>query len=110
MLGTTGSVSLESIAFADLPPKGAVQIVVGEATVALPIADLVDITAEAARLKKEIGRALAEVKKVEVKLANTAFVDKAPPDILAENHERLAEHSANARRLQAALRRIEAAA
>ena len=49
------------------------------------------------------------MKKVEVKLSNKAFVDKAPAEILAENHERLAEHSANVERLQAALRRIEAA-
>ena len=100
---------LENITFADAPPKGAVQIVVDEATVALPIAGLIDASAEIARLKKEIGRSESEVKKVEVKFANTAFVDKAPPEILAENHERLAEHSANASRLKAALARIEAA-
>ena len=101
---------LDSITFADAPPKGSVQIVVDEATVALPVAGLIDITTEAARLKKAIGLAEGEVKKVEVKLANKAFVDRAPPEILAENHERLAEHSANAQRLKAALARIEAAA
>ena len=100
---------LESLTFADLAAKGAVQIIVDEATVALPIAGLVDVSAEQTRLKKEIGKVEAEVKKVEVKLANKAFVDKAPPEILAENHERLAEHSANAQRLKAALARIEAA-
>jgi valyl-tRNA synthetase len=101
---------LESITFADTPPKGSVQIVVDEATVALPVAGLIDIATEAARLKKAIGQAEGEVKKVEVKLANKSFVDKAPPEILAENHERLAEHSSNALRLKAALARIEAAA
>jgi valyl-tRNA synthetase len=99
-----------SLTLADAVPKGAVQIVVDEATVAMPIAGVVDVTAEVARLKKEITRAEGEVKKVEVKLGNKAFVDKAPPEILEENRERLVEHAANAQRLKAALARIQAAA
>ncbi|WP_164740650.1 class I tRNA ligase family protein, partial [Xanthomonas euvesicatoria] len=42
------------IGFASEAPKGAAQIVVGEATACLPLGDLIDLQAEAARLSKEI--------------------------------------------------------
>jgi valyl-tRNA synthetase len=101
---------LESIAFEKAAPKGAVQIVLGDCVAALPLAGLIDIAAEVARLQKEIGKAEGEVRKVEGKLANKAFVDKAPPEVVEENRERLAEHQSTAKRLKAALKRIERAA
>jgi valyl-tRNA synthetase len=100
---------IESLSFDKSAPKGSVQIVLDEAVAALPLAGLVDLGAEVARLKKEIGKAEGEVAKVEGKLANKAFVDKAPPEVVEENRERLAEHAAVAKRLKAALKRIEAA-
>jgi valyl-tRNA synthetase len=101
---------LESLTFADAPPTGALQIVVDEAVAALPVAGLIDVVAEKSRLAREIAKAEGEVKKVEVKLANPSFVDKAPPEVVEENRERLVEHRANADRLKAALARIAAAA
>jgi valyl-tRNA synthetase len=101
---------LEQITFEKTAPKGAVQLVLDDCIAALPLAGLIDISAEVARLKKEIGKADGEVKKVEGKLANQAFVDKAPPEVVEENRERLAEHQGTAKRLRAALKRIEGAA
>jgi len=44
---------LESIEFVDEPPKGAIQAVVDEITLILPIADIIDLDAEKERLKKQ---------------------------------------------------------
>ena len=86
-------------------PKGA-QVVVGEATILLPLADVIDLGAERARLAKERDKALAEAAKVEQKLANADFVARAKPEVVEENRERLAGYQAEVARLEAALARI----
>ena len=88
-----------------MPPDSA-QVVVGEATVVLPLAGIIDLAAERARLNKDRGKALAEADKVERKLANADFVNRAKPEVVEENRERLAAHLAEAARLAAALARI----
>ena len=100
---------LEALSFAEQPPKGSAQFVLAESTVALPLAGIIDMAAEKARLGKEIEKARSEIKKVNDKLANKAFVDKAPPEVVEENRERLGHFSETVSRLEAALKRIEAA-
>jgi valyl-tRNA synthetase len=87
-------------------PRGAAQVVVDEATIVLPLAGLIDIAAEHARLTKERAKALAEADKVEKKLANADFVRRAPEDVVEENRERLRGYQNEATRIDAALRRI----
>jgi valyl-tRNA synthetase len=101
---------LEDISFAKTAPKGSAQIVVGEATAALPLAGVIDMAAEHARLTREIEKSRAEIKKVDAKLANAGFMAKAPPEIVEENRERKADFEATVKKLQAALKRVEAAA
>jgi valyl-tRNA synthetase len=88
------------------PPRGVAQVVVGEATVMLPLADVIDFAVERARLTKERGKAEAEAKKVVAKLGNADFVARAPAEIIEENRERLATFEAEMQRLDAALARI----
>src|SRR5207249_1288034 len=57
----------------------------------LPLEGLLDLEAEKARLKKELEKAKTEIAKAEQNLANTQFVQKAPPQVLAEHPNRLAE-------------------
>jgi len=90
-------------------PKGAIQFVVDEATVVLPIAGLIDVAQEQARLKKEIAKVDAEIAKVVSKLANEAFVSKAPPEIIEENRERQAAFETAKAKLTEALARLSAA-
>jgi valyl-tRNA synthetase len=87
-------------------PKGVAQVVVGEATVMLPLADVIDLGAERARLAKERAKAEAEAKKISGKLGNADFVARAPEEVVEENRERLAEAEAEMARLDAALARI----
>jgi valyl-tRNA synthetase len=88
-------------------PKGVVQLVVDEATVLLPLADVIDLGAERARLAKEQAKAEAEAEKVRAKLGNADFVARAKPEVVEENRERLAAVLAEAARLAAAQARIE---
>jgi valyl-tRNA synthetase len=88
-------------------PAGAVQAVLDEATVVLPLAGLIDVVAERKRLAGAREKALAEAGKVMAKLANPDFVARAKPEVVEENRERLAAFQAEAVRLEAALARIE---
>jgi valyl-tRNA synthetase len=51
----------------------------------------VDTVAEKARLKKELEKTELEITKVQERLANPAFTQKAPPNVLAEHQKRLLE-------------------
>ena len=88
-----------------MPPDSA-QVVVDEATVVLPLAGIIDLAVERARLDKDRGKALAEGDRVQRKLSNADFVNRAKPEVVEENRERLAAHLAEAARLAAALARI----
>ncbi len=101
---------LDAISFAKAAPKGSAQIVVGETTVALALAGVIDMAAERARLVREIEKAQAEIAKIDAKLANESFVAKAPPEVVEENRERKAAFEAAMQKLRAALKRIEATA
>ncbi|HEU0117672.1 MAG TPA: valine--tRNA ligase, partial [Alphaproteobacteria bacterium] len=83
-------------------PKGAALIVIGDITVALPLADIIDLDQERVRLGKETERLADEIKKLESKLGNKDFVDRAPPEIVEEQRERKAEAEAMLVKLQAA--------
>ena len=87
-------------------PKGSAQAVINEATVILPLAELIDLDSERARLKTAQAKAAAELAKVEQKLGNADFVARAPAAIIAENQERRETFQSEIARLSAALERI----
>ena len=97
---------LAGISFADTVPAGSAQTVLGEATLALPLADVIDIAAERARLQKEIGKTEGEIKKLSGKLNNEGFLAKAPEAVVAENRARLDEEEARRDKLNSALARL----
>ncbi len=87
-------------------PKGAVQLVIDEATIMLPLADVIDVGKEHARLTKDIAKLAGEAGKIESKLANAQFVAKAPPEVIEEQHDRLAEARQALQKLTAARARL----
>jgi valyl-tRNA synthetase len=97
---------ISGISFADAAPKASAQLVIGEATACLPLGDLIDLAAEAARLRKEIAKASGEIARIEKKLANEKFVANAPEEIVAAEREKLDEYRATAERLETALSRV----
>lgn len=90
-------------------PKGSVQTVLGEATLALPIADIIDLDKERARLKKEIEKLTSDIGKVDQKLADQKFVANAPEEIIEENKARKVEWTLTLQKLSQALKQLEAA-
>ncbi len=100
---------LETIALTDSVAKGAIQSVVDEATIILPIADIIDLDKERARLRKEIDKLTSDINKILQKLADKRFVENAPEEIIAEQHSRKAEAEATLHKFTQALKQLEAA-
>ena len=95
------------ISFAAEAPKSSAQIVIGEATFCLPLGDLIDVSAEAARLKKELAKVADEIARIDKKLSNPQFVAKAAEEVVAGEREKREEFAATQARLEVALARIQ---
>jgi valyl-tRNA synthetase len=87
-------------------PAGSAQAVLEEATIVLPLAGLIDLAAERARLQKERAKTQKEADGLVRKLANPDFVARADPEVVEETRERLESAKAEVARLDAALARI----
>ncbi len=101
---------LSGISFEESVPQGAVQIMIDEVVLAMPLADVIDLTAEGDRLEKEISKVGDEIRKLENKLANENFVARAPEHVVEEQRARQADAEAVRQRLQAALERLKGVA
>ena len=98
---------LETISASDEAPKGSVQVVHEGAIFALPLAGVIDIDAETARLTKEIAKVAGEIESIDKKLANEKFVARAPAQIVEEQKTRRADFEAQLEKLKAAQARLE---
>jgi valyl-tRNA synthetase len=73
-------------------PVGPVaKLLAGRAELYLPLEGLLDLEEERARLDRELATLGAERARAEAKLANPAFLEKAPAPVVAKARERLAE-------------------
>ena len=99
---------VQSVAFADAAPSGALQIAVRGDLAALPVVGLIDVSSERARLQKELAKDRSEAAKVDAKFANADFMARAPEEIVEENKERREAFLAHAEKMEAALKRLEA--
>ena len=68
----------------------------------------IDVPAEIARLKKEIERLEGEIKKAEGKLSNASFVDRAPPAVVEQERQRMADFSNTLAMLKPQLAKLKA--
>jgi valyl-tRNA synthetase len=85
------------------PRKGVASTKAAMGELYLPLEGLIDVAGEIARLTKELARIKDEIAKVEQKLANPSFVQKVPPEVLAEHQKRLADWQAKKAHVQKAL-------
>ncbi|MBN9088436.1 MAG: valine--tRNA ligase [Reyranella sp.] len=99
---------VEGIEAAAAAPKASLQIVLGEATYALPVGDVIDLKAESARLQKEIKKLADEIGKIDAKLGNANFVSRAPEEVVEEQRERRSQAEQTRVRLSTALKRLGA--
>jgi valyl-tRNA synthetase len=98
---------LGDIDFDDLAPPGAIQLLVRDEVAALPLKGVIDLSAEKARLDKEISKAEADIKRVDAKLSNEKFVANAPEEIVEEEKEKRDAAVARKEKNEAALRWLE---
>ncbi|MCC6304859.1 MAG: valine--tRNA ligase [Rhodobacteraceae bacterium] len=101
---------LDAIRPAAAPPQGAVTIAVEGGLFALPLAGVVDIAAEKARLAATVARLERDMAGLRGRLGNPKFVSSAPEEVVEETRDKLAQGEVEAARLRAALARLAASA
>ena len=87
--------------------KGAVQFIVGDVTLVLPLADSIDIAAEMERFQKEIIALDKEISSLGGRLSNEDFIKKAKPEIIEEANARLAAAYLAKEKMASALARLK---
>jgi valyl-tRNA synthetase len=80
--------------------------VVGELQVFVPLEGLIDLEVERRRLEKEVAKFDKLVRGMEGKLGNPAFLDKAPPEVVAREREKEREYRASLAQLRESLARL----
>lgn len=88
------------------PPEAATGLV-DELEIFIPLEGLVDKTAEAARLKKEITKIEEETHVLQQRLDNPGYRSKAPANVVAQAEQRLAELKQNHVKLQSQLAKMQ---
>ncbi len=99
---------VEAITEAAEAPKGAVTVAVEGGTFCLPLADIIDVAAEKARLDKAMLKLSKEIGGLKGKLSNEKFLARAPESVVAENRAGLARAEEEAAKIAEALERLEA--
>ena len=97
---------LDSIQLSAFPGKGAAQIVVDEATYALPLEGVIDLAAERDRLAKGATAAEKERDSLAHRLGNPNFTGRAKPEAVEKARADHEAKAAEAERLRAALERL----
>jgi valyl-tRNA synthetase len=92
----------------DEKPRRAVTLVSTEGVeIYLPLAGLVDLEQEIGRLRKALNDTDQEIHRAEGMLANKGFTSKAPPHVVQQQRDRLAEQQELRGRLEARLETLE---
>jgi valyl-tRNA synthetase len=90
-------------------PEGSLQLLVRGEVAAIPLKGVIDLTAEKARLEKELAKAEADIARVDAKLGNEKFVANAPEEVIDEQREKREEAAARRAKIVDALERLKAA-
>jgi len=93
-LASVGDVSF------DLAPDDVVTLITSEARLSIPLGDIIDIGAERARLVTERENLLEEIKRVEDKLSNPGFLQKAPVAVVEEERKKGVQYTEMLKRVE----------
>ncbi len=96
-----------NVEVAGAKPKASATAVIDKATLYVSLEGIIDLQQEAARLRKEIGKANSELEKLDRKLSNADFLAKAPENVVAKVRRQHADFSAKHKALMSHLERIE---
>ncbi|WP_138933113.1 valine--tRNA ligase [Roseovarius arcticus] len=97
---------IESLEHVDAFPKGCATVAVEGGIFGLPLADIIDVGEEKARLEKTLGKLEKEIGGLKGRVNNPKFVASAPDEVVEEARENLALREEEAQALRAALARL----
>ncbi|HET9313936.1 MAG TPA: valine--tRNA ligase [Vicinamibacteria bacterium] len=98
---------LDVVTDAPAATAGTIRQHVGAFEVQVPLAGLFDVTAEKARLARELEKVEAERDGIAKRLDNPQFVDRAKPEVVAEARQKLEDLTARAAKIRATLASLE---
>jgi len=75
-----------------LPP--AASLIAGDTELFVPLEGLIDVDAELIRINKRVAQLQSEIDRVQAKLANPNFADRAPAEVVAKEREKLESNRA----------------
>ena len=101
---------VSEVRIATTPPAGAVQLVVRGEIAALPLAGIVDLASERARLAREAAKVEADIARIDGKLANPDFIARAPEEVVEGEQEKREAALARKAKIAEALARLEGVA
>ncbi|MBI4527968.1 MAG: valine--tRNA ligase [Deltaproteobacteria bacterium] len=87
-------------------PKGAATAVVQNTEIYLPFGDMIDLDEEKARLSKEVRKVEEKLSRVQTKLANRQFLDKAREEVIRKEREKAEQFREKITTLTRSLERI----
>ena len=88
-------------------PKSAATAIVGSTELYLPLAQMINLNEERGRLTKEIDKAKDELSRVQKKLSNTDFLNKAKEEVVQKEREKAGQYEEKIRTLNLSLERLE---
>ncbi|MGR3707050.1 class I tRNA ligase family protein, partial [Sulfitobacter sp.] len=97
---------IDSLTAVDAQPKGTISIAAPGASFGLPLADIIDVDAEKARLEKAKGKLAKELGGLRGRLNNPKFAASAPDEVVAEAKANLAAREEEEARIDEALARL----
>ncbi len=84
-------------------PDAAAAAVIGDTVIYIPLAEIIDIEAEKARLRKRLDKVIKDLTGTQKTLNNPAFIERAPKAVVEQKHARLAELESEKEKLEANL-------
>ena len=97
---------ITAITEVDKPDEDAIMALAGDMTILVPLADLIDPKTESTRLEKDLEKLKSEKLRIESKLGNKKFVDRAPDAVVKKERDRLHDTKTAIQKSEEQLQRI----
>ena len=97
---------IEGLSSVNEMPKGTINIAAEGASFGLPLADIIDISEEKARLEKTLQKLAKELGGLRGRLKNPKFVESAPEEVVEETRANLAAREEEEARIKEAVARL----